>query len=67
VITNSISAGRFLLGDFSKAMTGDRMDATVDISEHHDQNWTKNLLTILCEMRGCLAVTRPSAFRYGAF
>jgi len=67
VVTNSIPVGKFLVGDWSKALIGDRMDATVDMSREHNSNFTENKLTLLAEERVVLAVTRPGAFRYGSF
>jgi HK97 family phage major capsid protein len=67
VVTNSLTAGTFLVGDF--AMVGslwDRQDASVAISEHHDTNFAKNMVTIRMEERLALAVERGSALVGGS-
>lgn len=66
VVTNTIAAGYFLAGDFSMAVIGDRMGATIDVSESHDDFFVKNKLAIRCEERLSFAVLRPGAFRYGS-
>ena len=45
----------------------DRMDAMVEISTEDDQNFRKNLVTVLAEERLALAVYRPEAFVKGDF
>lgn len=68
VESDSITAGTFLVGAFATgAEIIDRMQATVEISIHHDQNFVKNLATILCECRTGLAVRKPGAFIYGSY
>jgi HK97 family phage major capsid protein len=67
VVTNSLTAGTFLVGDFT--MVGslwDRQDASVAISEHHDTNFAKNMVTIRMEERLALAVERGSALVGGS-
>jgi HK97 family phage major capsid protein len=52
VESDSITAGTFLVGAFGTAAEIiDRMQATVEISFEHDQNFVKNLATVLCETR----------------
>jgi HK97 family phage major capsid protein len=68
IASHSITAGNFLVGAFGTAAELiDRQTATIEISLHHDVNFTKNMATILCEERVGLAVRRPDAFVYGAF
>jgi ABC-type branched-subunit amino acid transport system substrate-binding protein len=43
------------------------MDAVVEISTEDDQNFRKNLVTVLAEERLALAVYRPEAFVKGDF
>ena len=68
VATQSMATGKFLTGAFQLgAQIFDRMDAMVEISTEDDQNFRKNLVTILAEERLALAVYRPEAFVKGAF
>ncbi|MEK7750434.1 MAG: phage major capsid protein [Acidobacteriota bacterium] len=67
VETNSITAGTFLAGDFGKALIADRMDATIDLSESHDDFFVKNKVAIRAEERMTLCVLRPSSFLTGSF
>ena len=59
----SFELGAFQLG----AQIFDRMDAMVEISTEDDQNFRKNLVTVLAEERLALAVYRPEAFVKGDF
>ena len=68
VATQAISQGNFLTGSFRLgAQIFDRWDARVEVSTEDDQNFRKNLVTILAEERLALAVYRPEAFVKGAF
>ena len=68
VATPAIAQGNFLTGAFQLgAQIFDRWDARVEISTEDDQNFRKNLVTILAEERLALAVYRPEAFVKGAF
>jgi HK97 family phage major capsid protein len=66
IVTNSMAAGYFMVGNSSKAAIWDRMDATVDISTEHDDYFTKNLVAIRVEERLTLTTYRGGAFIYGA-
>jgi HK97 family phage major capsid protein len=67
VITNSLTANTFLLGSFDQAaMLWDREDATVEVGLNAD-NFTRNMITILCEERICVTVFRATAIIGGAF
>jgi hypothetical protein len=44
-----------------------REEATVMISSENEDDFVRNLLTVLCEERLALAVKRPAAFVYGEF
>ncbi|RRH72001.1 phage major capsid protein [Falsigemmobacter faecalis] len=66
--TQAMVADDFLVGAFQLgAQVFDREEATVTISTEDDQNFTKNLVTILAEERLALAVYRPEAFIKGSF
>ena len=68
VATQSMASGKFLAGAFQLgAQIFDRMDAVVEISTEDDQNFRKNLVTVLAEERLALAVYRPEAFVKGDF
>lgn len=66
VVTNSQTAGTFLIGDSMGAMVFDRQESAVEISYEHSDNFTKNMATILAELRGCVAVFRTEAFITGS-
>lgn len=68
VATQAMTLDKFLVGAFGMgAQIFDRADATVEISTEDDQNFRKNLVTILAEERLTLAVYRPEAFVKGDF
>jgi len=67
IVTNTMTAGTFMVGDFN--MVGqlwDRQDAAVAISEHHADNFKRNMVTIRMEERLALAVERSSAIVGGS-
>jgi HK97 family phage major capsid protein len=65
VATQAISIDKFLTGAFRLgAQLFDRWDARVEAGYEND-DFTKNLVTILAEERLALAVYRPQAFIYG--
>ncbi len=68
VQTQSISVDKFLTGAFRLgAQLFDRWQARVEIATENEDDFIKNLLTILAEERVALAVYRPEAFIYGDF
>lgn len=68
VDTQAMTVDKYLVGAFQMgAQIFDREDANVTISTEDDQNFTKNLVTILAEERLALAVYRPEAFIKGDF
>lgn len=67
VPTQAIAIDKFLTGAFKLgAQLFDRWDARVEVGYVND-DFTKNLVTILAEERLALAVYRPEAFIYGDF
>lgn len=65
VATQAIAADKFLTGAFKMgAQIFDRWDARVEVGYVND-DFTKNLVTILGEERLALAVYRPEAFVFG--
>lgn len=68
VATESMSANDFLVGSFSMGAQGwDREDVSVVLSTEDRDNFIKNMVTILCEERIGLTVTRPESFVKGDF
>jgi len=68
VETQAMTSGAFLTGAFEgAAQLFDRWDARVEISTEDDQNFRKNLVTILAEERLALAVYNTAAFVKGVF
>ena len=67
VTTQAMEDDKFLTGAFRLgAQVFDRWDARVEVGYVND-DFTKNLVTILAEERLALAVYRPEAFVYGDF
>ena len=68
VASDSFHAGDFMVGSFKLAATlFDREQAQILVSTEDQDNFVRNMITILCEERLALAVTRPASFVYGAF
>jgi HK97 family phage major capsid protein len=66
VETTVIQEGQFLMGAFGLgAKFWDRQQASVRVSEHHDDFFIRNAVAILAEIRLALCVYRPSAFVLG--
>jgi HK97 family phage major capsid protein len=64
----SFEPGDFMVGAFKLAATlFDREEAQILVSNEDQDNFVRNLVTVLCEERLALAVTRPAAFIYGSF
>lgn len=63
-----IPKGSFLIGAFNlAAQIFDRESAVIDISEHNEDNFVTNKVTIRVEERLALAVYRPEAIVKGTF
>jgi len=68
VTTQAIAVDKFLAGAFQMgAQVFDRWQARVEVATENEDDFTKNLVTILAEERLALAVYRPEAFIYGDF
>ena len=66
VATQALTAGKFLTGAFSMgAQIFDRWLSRVEVATENEDDFIKNLVTILAEERLALAVYRPEAFIYG--
>jgi HK97 family phage major capsid protein len=57
-----VTEGTAILGDFRKAVLWDRESATIRISEHHEDYFTRNMIAVLAEMRCAFGLIRPTAF-----
>ena len=67
VITNSITAGTFLVGAFDMAaQLWDRQDAVVEMSLEDSTNFQKNMVTIRCEERLAVTIYRAAALVGGS-
>ena len=62
VESESLPEGEALMGDFRKAVLWDREQATIQVSDSHEDFFTRNMVAILAEMRAAFGVIRPSAF-----
>jgi len=59
--SEAIAENTALVGDFTKAILFDRMAASLKIGVVGDQ-FTRNLVTLLVELRAAFVVSRPAAF-----
>jgi len=67
VPTKAMAANHFLVGNFAAAATlYDRWEPSVDVGYVND-DFTRNLVTVLAEERVAMAVKNPAALIYGAF
>lgn len=68
VQTQAITIDKFLVGAFRLgAQVFDRWQARVEVATENEDDFVKNMVTILAEERLALAVYRPEAFVYGDF
>lgn len=68
VATQAISIDKFLVGAFQLgSQIFDRWQARVEVATENEDDFVKNMVTILAEERLALAVYRPEAFVYGDF
>ncbi|KAB1859979.1 phage major capsid protein [Acinetobacter tandoii] len=66
VETQAITVNKFLTGAFSMgAQLFDRWLSRVEVATENEDDFIKNMVTILAEERLALAVYRPEAFIYG--
>jgi HK97 family phage major capsid protein len=61
ITTSSLPRGRALVADLSQVALLDRMQATLMVSREDRDNFVRNLVTVLAELRTGLAVFAPSA------
>lgn len=68
VTTQAMQEDKFLAGAFRLgAQLFDRWEARVEVSTENQDDFIRNMVTILAEERLALAVYRPEAFVYGDF
>jgi len=68
VTTQAIAQDKFLAGAFRLgAQVFDRWQARVEVATENEDDFVKNMVTVLAEERLALAVYRPEAFIYGDF
>lgn len=67
VVTQAMTQGQFLVGQFDQATIWDRWDATIEVSTDYSDYFVKNLVAILAEERLALTVYNALAFVYGGF
>lgn len=68
VATQAIAVDKFLVGAFKLgAQVFDAWQARVEVSTENQDDFIKNMVTILAEERLALAVYRPEAFVFGDF
>jgi HK97 family phage major capsid protein len=67
VVSTAITAGTWLAGSSSSAELVDRMAITIEVSFESQDNFVRNLATLLCEERTTLLTYRPHAFVHGSF
>jgi len=65
VVTNSMTADKFLVGSSRQCGIFDRMKANIMISTEHSDYFTKNMVALRCEERLAFCVYRDAAFIYG--
>lgn len=68
IVNNGVTAGNFLVGDFTKSNLGIREDINISIG-YDGNDFTNNLLTILAEVRAVhyIKTQHVNAFVKGAF
>jgi len=62
VTSQSLPAGAALLGDWRKAILWDREQASISVTDSHDDWFIRNLIAILAELRAAFGVIRPTGF-----
>jgi HK97 family phage major capsid protein len=64
----SMTAGDFLVGNFATgAQIFDRMNATVEVARQNEDDFVRNMISILAEERLALAVYNGASFVEGTF
>lgn len=61
---SNIGNNRILMGDFTKVKIIQAEGLNVSMSEHDQDNFVRNVVTVKCEARVGLAILDPTAFSY---
>jgi len=67
VTSQTVTQGTGYLGDWRKMVLWDREEASIQVSDSHDDFFIRNMVAILAELRAAMGVIRPSAFVEVAF
>lgn len=62
VVTEAVTAGIQVVGDFSQMVIGDRQQTVMYMSDSNRDLFERNILTLLAEKRCGVGVLRPKAF-----
>lgn len=62
VENNQVDQGKAILGQWDKAMYWDHQSSTISVSDSHSDFFIRNMIAILCELRGAFGLIRPSNF-----
>jgi HK97 family phage major capsid protein len=62
VESETMTEGVGLMGDFRKAVLWDREEASITVSDSHEDFFIRNMIAILAELRAAFGVIRPTAF-----
>lgn len=66
VATNQLTSGKLIVADFTQSYQfWMRESVAITISDSDDDNFTKNLVTVLAEARGALETRVPAGCSYG--
>ncbi|HLU76141.1 MAG TPA: phage major capsid protein [Nonomuraea sp.] len=57
-----LERGQAYVGDFTKAVIYDRQQASIAVTDSHDNFFVRNLVAVLAESRLAFAVLQPAAF-----
>lgn len=60
--SEAVPEGTGIVGDFKQAVLWDREQASIMVSDSHEDFFIRNLVAILAEMRAAFGVIRPAAF-----
>lgn len=63
VTSSALEGDQVLVGDFRYSTWYDREENVLRMTDSHADHWEKNLIDILCETSGLIAVMFPRAFR----
>ncbi len=60
--SEAVPAGTAYVGDWRKAILWDREQASVSVTDSHENFFIRNLVAILAEMRAAFGIVQPNAF-----